>query len=72
MKELNDNQISSVSGGAEHGTAEVGGGIRGALGGAAVGAIYFGLATNPAGWVVLGIIGVGALAGAGLAHLQEK
>lgn len=70
MKELNDEQVSSVSGG--DASAEVAGGIRGALGGAAGAAIYVGLASNPAGWVVLGIIVGGALVGAGLGHLQEN
>ena len=71
MKELDQDHISLVSGGAEHGSAEVGGAIRGALGGAGVAAIYVGLASNPVGWVALGIVVVGAVAVAGLAHLQE-
>jgi len=70
MYELNEQQVAAVSGG--DASAEVAGGIRGALGGAGAAAIYVGLATNPAGWVVLGIIGGGALIGAGLGHLQSK
>lgn len=64
MQELKLDQVKEVNGGAwtaEHGIA---GGLSGGLSGAGVAGIYVGLASNPAGWVALGIIGAGAGIGA--------
>ena len=64
MKELEKFEVQSVTGGAwtsEHG---ISGGLAGGLGGAGVAAGYLALASNPAGWVALGIIGAGAGIGA--------
>ena len=64
MKNLTFEQLNVVNGGAwtaEHGIA---GGLSGGLSGAGAAAVYVGLASNPAGWVALGIIGAGAGIGA--------
>jgi len=64
MKEMRENDIVVVSGGAwtsEHG---ISGGLSGGLAGAGVAAGYIGLASNPVGWVALGIIGGGIAVGA--------
>lgn len=64
MKDLCKQEIMQVAGGdftAEHGIA---GGLAGGLSGAGTASIYLALASNPLGWVVAGIIGVGVVAGA--------
>ncbi|WP_166836529.1 class IIb bacteriocin, lactobin A/cerein 7B family [Rheinheimera pleomorphica] len=64
MKEINKNELEIISGGAwtaEHG---ISGGLAGGLGGAGVAAGYIALASNPVGWVAMGIIGGGAAIGA--------
>lgn len=63
MKELNMTEVEQVNGAAftaEHGIA---GALVGGLNGAGVAGIYFTLATNPAGWVAMGIIGSAAALG---------
>lgn len=70
MKELDEKQIEMIAGGA---TTEqlIGGGAGGALGGAGVAGAYLVLASNPAGWVVLGLVVGGAAVGAGYAALTK-
>lgn len=64
MKELCKQEITHVAGGdftAEHGIA---GGLTGGFGGAGVAGMYMTLASNPVGWGIAGIIGIGAIIGA--------
>ncbi|MBT4884074.1 MAG: hypothetical protein HON44_08915 [Glaciecola sp.] len=71
MKDLNSDQLIQVSGGdmtAEHGIA---GALGGGLGGAGLAGVYIGLATNPAGWVILSIIGTGAAIGSAYMLLND-
>ena len=71
MKDLNSDQLIQVSGGdmtAEHSIA---GALGGGLGGAGLAGVYIGLATNPAGWVILSIIGTGAAIGSAYMLLND-
>lgn len=71
MKEISSQHLMLVSGGAmtaEHGIA---GALTGGLSGAGLAGVYLGLATNPAGWVILGIIGSSAAVGSAYFLLND-